>query len=229
MARQTARAICFRPMSFDILAPVYRLMERVLAGRRLHRCRCAFLHHIPAPQRILILGEGPGRFLVECRRHFPAASVTCVEGSEKMIQQARRHLASHALSEVGVEFIQVNALEWLPTRQDYDLIVTHFFLDCFRLDQLETLVPTIASASAGAPSAHWLLADFQEAPHGWRRWRSQAILALMYTFFRLVTRLPASRLTPPDPLLVRSGFELRDSMEIEWGLLKSQWWTRQAT
>lgn len=213
-------------MSFDLLAPVYRLMERVLAGGRLHRCRCAFLHEVPVPRRILVLGEGPGRFVVECHRAFPDAAITVVEESAGMITQAKRNLLRHGFDPASVEFIQADALEWQPTRRDHDLIVTHFFLDCFRPEQLADLVPRLAGAVVDAEEAHWLLADFQEASHGWRRWRSRVILAMMYAFFRAVTRLPARRLTPPDPLLQAAGFTLRQQVEMEWGLLKSQWWQR---
>jgi hypothetical protein len=225
-------------MSFDILAPIYRLMERMLAGKKLHRCRCAFVDRVPAPQNILILGEGPGRFLVECVRRFPQASITCVEESAKMIAEARSNLARHQLSADRVTFIQSDAMPWLEQQRqrrqqqrphearpnEFELIVTHFFLDCFRADQLETLVPAIASVAT--KDAHWLLADFQQASRGWRRWRSRCILTIMYTFFRAVTRLPAASLTPPDPYLQRAGFSLRERQEYEWGLLKSDWWMR---
>ncbi len=219
-------------MSFDILAPIYRLMERVLAGGKLHRCRCAFIARLPQPRNILILGEGPGRFVVECVRKFPDASITCVEESGKMIAEARKHLAGYQLSAHNVTFFESDAVPWLEQQQqtqkdqhdEFDLIVTHFFLDCFRADQLETLVPAIASVAA--KDAHWLLGDFQEASRGWRRWRSRCILAIMYTFFRAVTRLPASSLTRPDTYLQSAGFSLRERLEYDWELLKSDWWVR---
>jgi len=159
---------------FDRLAPIYRWMEAILAGGKLHRCRTAYLKHIPAPQTILMLGEGHGRSLVECRRQFPAAYITCVDSSQRMIAQARQNLFRHGLATDSVEFINTDALTWTPKPGAYDLIVTHFFLDCFRPDQLDVLVPKLASA--GAPHAHWLIADFQVAKTGWRRLRSRLIL-----------------------------------------------------
>jgi ubiquinone/menaquinone biosynthesis C-methylase UbiE len=211
-------------MSFEVLAPIYRLMERVLAGGKLHRCRCAFLERIPEPKKILILGEGPGRFVVECARKFPHAAITCVEESAGMISQAQANLTQCGLPADKVTFIQADILQWESPQEEFDLVVTHFFLDCFRPEQLETLVPAIAHAAT--KDAQWLLADFQEALTGWKRWRSRCILALMYVFFRVVTRLPASSLTPPDLYVMRAGFVLRERIEVEWGLLKSDWWQR---
>lgn len=210
-------------MSFDTLAPVYRWMELLLAGRKLHRCRCAFLKEVTSPLHVLMLGEGHGRFLVEVLRKFPETQVTCLDASAGMIAQARKALRRHGLATDRVTFIQCDALEWWPPLQVYDLIVTHFFLDCFRPDQLQRLIPAIASSAT--QSARWLVADFQEAPSGWQRLRSRLILGLMYRFFRTVTRLPARNLTCPDPLLRQAGLHLQGEQVFEWGLLRSACWS----
>ena len=211
-------------MSFDILAPFYRTMEAVTAGQKLQRCRVAFLDKVSAPRRILLLGEGHGRFLLACRRKFPAASILQVDASAGMLEQSRHSLDKASLTGPEVRFLHQDILTWQPSEEPFDLIASHFFLDCFRPDQLEVVVPRIATLAA--PGASWLLADFQAAAKGWKRLRSQAILALMYVFFRFVTRLPASRLTPPDPYLERAGFSLAGREEYDWGLLHSDWWQR---
>lgn len=210
-------------MSFDILAPVYRWMELLLAGRKLHRCRCAFLEEVPPPRHVLMLGEGHGRFLVEVLKKFPDTQVTFLDASAGMIAQARKALQRHGLAPDRVTFIQMDVLAWEPPHQVYDLIVTHFFLDCFRPEHLQQLIPAIASS--GTPSARWLVADFQEAPAGWQRLRSRLILRLMYWFFRTVTRLPARSLTCPDPLLRQVGLHLQGEQVFEWGLLRSTCWS----
>ncbi len=209
-------------MSFDVLAPHYRWMELVSAGEMLQRCRTAFLRRVPAVENILILGEGNGRFLLECRRRFPDATITVVDASARMIELARKRLARQGVTNRSIDFIRADALTWTPPARAFDLIVTHFFLDCFRGDQLGVLIPKLARAAA--PGANWLLADFQAAPAGWRRHRSRFILWLMYRFFIAATRLPARTLTAPDELLERSGFNLRAREIYDWELLHSDWW-----
>ena len=208
-------------VSFDFLAPHYRWMEFILAGEKLQRCRTAFLDEILIAGNILLMGEGHGRSLIECCRRFANARITCVDASEQMLTQARRHCvdANH------VEFIRADALSWQPPSGAYDLIITNFFLDCFRADQLERIIPGLAAAAT--PQANWLLADFQTPPAGLRRIRSRLILWTMYAFFRALTRLPAQNLTPPDSYLGRAGFMLRRRTESEWGLLRSDWWTSE--
>lgn len=211
-------------MSFDRLAPHYRWIEIMCAGERMQRCRTRFLDELPAAHNILLLGEGHGRGLVECARRFPRAHITCVDASAGMLTQAQRHLARHGLEKGRTQFIRADILHWHPPAQSHDLIVTHFFLDCFRGDQLEAIIPRIASAAM--PDASWLISDFQIAPAGWKRLRSRLILWSLYVFFRAVTRLPATKLIAPDPFLEQAGFHLHRRIETEWKLLHSDWWKR---
>ncbi len=211
-------------MSFDVLAPHYRWMEFVSAGDKLQRCRTAFLDRVTAAKNILILGEGNGRFLLECRRKLPDAKITVVDASAGMLARARGRLARRGVDCGRIDFIRTDALSWTPPEGAFDLIVTHFFLDCFRAEQVEALVATLARA--GTPRADWLLADFQTAPAGFARIRSRLILWTMYRFFTFVTRLPASSLTPPAPILERNGFKLLEREVIDLGLLYSDRWQR---
>lgn len=214
-------------MSFDSLAPHYRWMEFVLAGDKLQRCRTAFLPELRHAENILLLGEGNGRFLPACCAQFPEARVTCVDASAAMLKRARRQLSASRGSARNVCFVQADVLHWRPPAEEaYDLIVTNFFLDCFQAQQLEQLTTGIAAAAA--PGANWLLADFQVAAHGLRQVRSEVVLRLMYIFFGIVTRLPARRLTRPDPFLQAAGFALRRRVTYDWDLLHSDWWQRSS-
>ena len=211
-------------MSFDWLAPHYRWMELVLAGDKLQQCRTAFLSPDLRATNVMIVGEGNGRFLVECRRVFSAAHIVCVDASQRMLQAARGRLMEHGFNTTGVEFVHADALSWRPPKAGFDLIVTHFFLDCFRLDQLQSVLNALAWGAG--PRAKWLLADFQIPERGWRRRRAQLIHRLMYAFFRVVARLPAQQLTEPDALLREQGFIRRKRQVMNWGLLRSDLWER---
>jgi ubiquinone/menaquinone biosynthesis C-methylase UbiE len=212
-------------MSFDTLAPHYRWMELVLAGSKLQRCRTAFLDRVGDAQGVLILGEGNGRFLAECRRRLPSARITCVDTSARMLALAQARIARVGLTAQRTDFIVADARAWVPSARAFDLIVTHFFLDCFPSDQLEQLVAKLAHAAM--PRASWLLADFQIPRAGFFRHRAQIIHLLMYAFFRAIAQLPARRLTPPDDFLRAHDFELRQRKVSEWGLLHSDRWTRE--
>jgi SAM-dependent methyltransferase len=173
---------------------------------------------------VLVYGEGNGRFLVELCRRFPEAQVTVVEASKVMIELARARLRRAGLAGAKVEFIHADALKWQPTVAAFDLIVTCFFLDCFREDQLQQLVPAIASAAT--TDAQWLHADFQIAPAGFRRMCSRVIVGMLYAFFRCATRLSAHELVNAGPCLIAAGFTRFEHREFVLGLLFCERWKR---
>jgi ubiquinone/menaquinone biosynthesis C-methylase UbiE len=211
-------------VSFDRLAPHYRWMEFFSAGELLQRCRLAHLNRITGVQRALILGEGNGRFLVEFLARHPLAEVTCVDSSQSMLSQARERVRRRGFDLSRIAFTHADALDWRPSSASFELVVTHFFLDCFPPDQLGRVVSRAAEALL--PGGCWLLADFCEPPHGLPKWRARLMLALMYAFFRRATALAAKRLTPPDDYLQQGGLSLRDRRRFEFGLLHSDVWEK---
>lgn len=209
---------------FDLLAPHYRWLEFLLAGNKLQRCRTAYLPRSAPAQRVLIAGEGHGRFLSACRKHWPEARLTCLDASARMLRTARARLLRQGLSVEGIEFVHADLLTAALPVGSFDLLVTNFFLDCFPPGQLSAVVAKLAQAAS--PQARWWLADFRVPAGGPARWRALLIHFAMYTFFRLVTRLPARKLTPPDDLLIQHGFKLQHRQLSEWGLLHTDEWER---
>jgi len=207
-------------MSFDRLAPHYRWMEWILAGDKLQDCRVAFLEEIESPARVLLVGEGHGRFLEVVRTRFPQAEITVLDSSEDMLRVARGR-AGNPTGPNPTRFEQGDALLW-ESAGKFDVIATHFFLDCFTAGQLEELIPKLARCLE--PNGAWLLADFRVPERGWQRFRAKAIHRVMYGFFRAATRLTSTRLTPPDSLLERAGLRLEKRCIREWGLLHADLW-----
>jgi ubiquinone/menaquinone biosynthesis C-methylase UbiE len=207
-------------MSFDTLAPHYRWMERVLAGEKLQACRTAHLRNIDPPHRALLAGEGNGRFLGAFAAQFPKTEITCLDASHQMLDHAK----SAVTTTQPVTFLHADIPETQLPENHFDLIVTNFFLDCFPPDQLARVIDKLARSAT--LQATWLLADFCQAPRGWKKLRTQWILASMYFFFRLATDLPARRLTPPDGLLRENAFELISRSHFEWQLLHADLWRR---
>jgi len=212
-------------MSFDTLAPHYRSLELLCAGNLLQICRTSFLSPVPEASNVLILGEGNGRFLTECRRALPAARITCVDASVRMLDLAKERLHNSGLNPQPITFVHASILEWTPPLATFDLIVTHFFLDCFRPHQLESIITALANAAQ--PRALWLLADFQIPARGLSRHRARLIHGLLYAFFRVFTGISACKLTSPEESLRSHRFKLVERKEIDWGLLHTDKWVRE--
>lgn len=141
-----------------------------------------------------------------------------------MLALTKQRLERNRLGAQGIEFLQADVLEWSPPEREFDLIVTHFFLDCFRAEQIQAIVNKLATAAR--QRAAWLIADFQAPEFGFQRMRAHLILNAMYLFFRIATRLPATVFTRPDPFLSHNEFVLNERHVSEWGLLHTDLWQR---
>lgn len=124
-----------------------------------------------------------------------------------------------------ITFHQAILPGWEPPAGQFDLIVTHFFLDCLTPEDLRTVVHALARAAK--PGAHWLLADFH-VPHQpfAARLRAKAIIATAYTFFRAVAGLKVRQLADPFPVLGACGFQRERMRSWSWGMLYSSLWRR---
>lgn len=210
-------------MSFDRLARHYGWLEALLAGPRLQRCRTTWLHELAGCRQLLVAGVGHGPALAVVTQAHPQLHVTCVDASAAMLAQAKRRARRQGADLARLHFVQGTLPGWHSPHR-FDAIATHFFLDCFRPDQLAAVIAALAGMAT--PDARWIISDFAVPLRGAARLRARVVHALMYAFFRLVTRLPARRLTNPEPLLVASGFFLRGRRTSEWGLLQADWWER---
>ncbi len=217
-------------MSFDRLAGSYRWMELVLAGETLQASRTQWLPAVSAARRVLIVGEGPGRFLEVCAKTMPEAEFTVVDASQNMLALAEaawnRVAETHQRPRPRAAFIHASLPQWSPPGGQFDLVATHFFLDCFGPQTLAQVIALLASAAAEESS--WIVTDFCVPARGFARWRSLLILRAAYGFFRLATRLEARRITPPDPFLAAAGYTLANRRHRQWGLLHSDLWVRKS-
>lgn len=188
----------------------------------MQRARVAFLWKIPEPQKILVLGEGPGSFLVMARQVFPNAEITCLDASSAMLEKTKQRLQRHNISLDSVTFLHQDLFSWQPLMQTYDLIVTNFFLDCFTAKELEHLVPILSRAATS--NALWLIADFQISRARIMEKISQLLVKTLYLFFRRVAAISATELASPHYLLEKNGFQLQEYKELCGGLLRSESW-----
>jgi ubiquinone/menaquinone biosynthesis C-methylase UbiE len=207
-------------ISFDTIAPHYRWLEAITFGNKLQAARISFIGQIGRPRRALILGEGNGRFLEALLQAHRDGVIDCVDSSVQMLQRAREHI-THA---ANVRLLHEDLTVWTPEENAYDLIVTHFFLDCFTRDEIARIVDKLAGAATG--NAIWLLADFSIPPAGLAKVHAQVWLKAMYRFFRLTTGISGSALIDPTEFLQLHGFHLAQRNLWRFGLIKSDLWQR---
>jgi len=204
----------------DPIARVYRWCEYAAFGRELERRRTRFLAEAVHAQRALVLGDGDGRFVAQLIATAPDAEVDLVDSSQAMLDLARGRSKSPRLT---CRHIDARKFTLLPAQ--FDLVATHFFLDCFDRQDLEALVAKIADAAV--PGAIWLISEFRQPPNGWRAVWAWLWLRVLYFLFALTTGLKVRELTNHRPLLEAAGFKAEQVEEVWFGLLASELWRKR--
>jgi ubiquinone/menaquinone biosynthesis C-methylase UbiE len=204
-----------RPSSsnFDNLAKPYRWLEYATFGPFLWRARISHIAALKHCQRVLLAGEGDGRFLAELHRRHPSLELHYLDSSEAMLNAARQRCPRAKFHQATLPGAN------LPSGY-YDAVVTNFFLDCFTPETLPQVIGELAQSAT--PNAIWLIADFKPAKHLWGRF----IVAALYKSFSLLTNLEASRLVSYEAEMQANGFALIVSRTSLQGLLSAEIWHR---
>ena len=211
-------------MNCDRIARWYRWLEYLGFGSELERRRFAFLPEVTNARRVLVLGEGDGRFLArlidkDLVAQGKRGSIDYIDVSGRMLELARSRAGTEA-----VNYRQADALTVPLPQREYDLVVTHFFLDCFDEADSNRIVNRISEAAR--THSRWLISEFRQPNSGWQAAWAWLWLHGLYLFFRLTTGLQNRRLVDHHPLLARHGFRLKRSESALFGLLVSELWIR---
>lgn len=212
-------------MNADGIAASYRWLEYAAFGRELERARFDYLDRSREAGRVLILGEGDGRFLARLLEANRRARVDVVESSGRMIELARGRAPESDWARV--EFHRRNAAADRLPEGPFDLVVSHFFLDILTPCEAEAAVSKAAAVLS--PGGTWLLSEFQVPNRGFaRRAHGRLWLQAMYGFFSMATGLQAARLPEYRKMLECAGLVETEHRERRWGLIRSQVWRKSA-
>lgn len=203
--------------NFNLIARPYRWLEYLTLGKALERCR---MHNIPqllTRRKALVLGDGDGRFLRALLSANPRLDAEAVDTSVAMLQLLRRNCAATA---DRLRTHHGSALNFVPTGP-YDLVVTHFFLDCLTQPEVETLTASILPTLT--PGALWLVSDFR-IPAGAMRLPARVLVRGLYFAFRILTGLRTTQLPNHATALQQIGMKRIAHHHSLGGLLTTELW-----
>lgn len=212
-------------VNFDRVARPYRWLEYMSFGPWLARCRSAQLTHLTTARHALLLGDGDGRFLARLLAANPTLTADVVDSSYAMLTLLARRLHSSEFHQ-RVRLHHADALNWNPTGSptpSYDLIVSHFFLDCFFPNELEQLFDSVLPHAL--PEAHWVISEFAIPHNPFAAWFARGIISGLYQAFGWLTGLRVRALPDYAASLHRRGLTLSQDQSYLAGLLRSQLWT----
>jgi len=195
------------------------VLEYLTLGRWLERARLFFLSRLNSVRNALVFGDGDGRFLAELLAANPDMHATAIDTSAAMLDLLRKRCAPYI---DRLRTLQIDALNFAPLgNAQYDLIVSHFFLDCLNDAQVSELVRRLAPALSS--DALWLVTDFH-IPVGALRMPATAIVRALYLTFRVLTGLRVTRLPDHAATFARAGFARIDRRQFLGGLLATELW-----
>ncbi len=205
--------------NFNGVARFYLWMELVTFGPWLQRCRCAFLGEFAGCRRAAVLGDGDGRFSAQLLRVNATIEIDAVDASTAMLHTLLRHAGTSA---ARVHVHCADARTWQPTNPPYDLVVTHFFLDCLSADEVRSLADRLREALS--PSGLWVVSEFAIPEGAFGRWVARPLVWMLYRAFALLTGLAVRNLPDHAVALRAAGFSLRQRRSFLRGLLVAELW-----
>jgi ubiquinone/menaquinone biosynthesis C-methylase UbiE len=211
-----------RPAHFDRVARIYRVMEYLTFGPMLERCRFHYLAALRNSRRALVLGDGDGRFLARLLAANPTLQADSLDASPAMLALLRQRIA-HLKALDRLTTTQADVRTFSPPSTNYDLVATHFFLDCLTEPEADYLIARIRPHLA--PGTQWLVSEFQIPETGrLQKWFASSIISALYVAFRLLTGLTVRQIPPWPELLTRHGFHRKARRTWLGGLLVSELW-----
>ena len=212
--------------NFDSIARPYRWLEYSTLGLSLQRCRTHFLPKLLECRQALVLGDGDGRFLAELYAAHPILCATAVDTSAAMLGLLLRRCEAVAVSvENRLRICNCNALEFTPSSET-DLVVAHFFFDCFSQSDLNIFIDRIAKHVR--PNTLWLVSDFR-IPASLMRLPARVFIHSLYVAFGILTGLRATRLPDHATPLAGAGLIRIAQHNSLAGILTTELWQAPAT
>jgi SAM-dependent methyltransferase len=209
--------------NFNRWAGIYRWIEFASFGPWLSRCRRAYLGELGRCRHALIFGDGDGRFTADLLRINPDVTIDAVDASPSMLRALLLRAGKNA-PRVNAE--AYDARVWRPPSraqgQPYDLVVTHFFLDCLTSAEVRALAGTVRPALA--PNALWVVSEFAIPDSRFGKLVAGPLVSLLYWAFGWTTGLSVRQLPDYRAEVARAGFTLKKSRCWLRGLLVSEMW-----
>ncbi|HEY5254621.1 MAG TPA: methyltransferase [Acidobacteriaceae bacterium] len=213
--------------NFDSVARAYRWMEYFSFGPMLERCRFHFLTRCSHARHALVLGDGDGRFTARLLALNPTVRVDAIDASSAMLDALReRARRSCRGADTRLSTTEADLRRFTPTGNDYDLVVSHFFLDCLTDDDVAALLARISPHLT--QDAIWLVSEFAVPDKGWERLAARMLIRSLYFAFSFLTRLSVRNIPNYASIFSDNGFHPIGKATYLGGILITEVWERRS-
>ena len=202
---------------FNTIAPFYNIISTIGSFNKIHKSQMWLLSKKMKFSKVLIMGGGDGKFLLNAMQQKLADHYYYVDISGAMIKLAKTKIKKQsALSLDSVTFV-CGSYQDIPKDETFDLMVTPYFLDCFSERELSLVVAKLhARLTIGGT---WFFADFNIPDDSFRRFTFKTIIQLLYGIFNFFCDLGVSHLPNFNEQFSKYNFTLLDEKYFLGGLL----------
>lgn len=209
-----------RVPNFDRVARAYRWLEYSSFGPLLTRCRLQYLDKLSNCRHALVLGDGDGRFSSHLLALNPTITIEAIDVSASMLSLLLAR--ARALSAENRVTTHQTDIRTFHPRGEFDLVVSHFFLDCLTDRELCELIERVKATLT--PKAQWVVSEFAIPQEILQRGLAKALIGFLYRAFHLLTGLKVHHLPNYIQAFQEQGFLLVAEKKRLGGILVSQIW-----
>ncbi|MEG0931203.1 class I SAM-dependent methyltransferase [Algoriella sp.] len=176
-------------MNYNFIAPYYHSLSQLIFLNQQHRAHFPILNFLKAGDKILWVGGGAGKFILELEKLNFNLEITYIDFSSKMIDLARKQSTKN----IKINFIISDIFDF-ETSEKYDVIMTTFLFDHFHQSKAEELFMKLNNFMN--TDGIWFYVDFTQNQKAWQK----TLTKLMLQFFRIIIGLDISRLPKMNQL-----------------------------
>lgn len=185
--------------NFNLVAPLYDRLADLVYGGDIQAAQDRFIEYLPEEGKVLFIGGGSGQTLLKILKQKPQLSIHYLEASSRMMEISKKLISKKDAERV--EFM-VGTEESLMPQQQFDGIITFFFLDLFGEEKKSKIFKKLDKHLK--KKVIWLHADFLPAKDFLSRSREK----IMMLFFKIFSSIEANNINNDMRLFRRNGYQI---------------------
>lgn len=203
--------------NFNRIAPIYDLLSTIIFRNSIKSSQLHFLNFIKPNSSILIIGGGTGWYLEKLLSNCSCKTIVYLDSSIEMINLSKKKI-SNSVHNCEVTFIN-STIEELNLDEQFDVIVTNFFLDLFDDKSLCQIIHKTAKLIKD--DGIWLFCDFIKNKKSYHRIWQNILIAITFMFFKISSNVQNNKLRDYEKFFMEANLSKLSSHLFYKGMIES--------
>ena len=173
---------------FDFLSPMYNKISQAFFGKSLINSQKYFIPNLKKAKSVLILGGGTGEILADLMKFQISEYYYYLDISQGMIDRSEKLISEKFIENINQVRFDCGSYQNISVHPPFDLVITPYFLDCFKEKEVENVINLLHSKLADG--GEWLFVDFNVSNKSFiSKISSYLIIKFLYLFFNVLCRI----------------------------------------